>query len=146
MLAVDQLFRGASIAFCGPVPWGTAIPERGPGVYVVALADGTTCGPRPGDLGEEELARWVAGEQVVYIGRSKHLRRRLGEFYRHKHGDRRPHRGGQGIKLLALPLQVYWAAAKDYPGAEQRLLDIFRAHAGCYPFGNRIRAARQVAG
>jgi hypothetical protein len=127
---------------CGPVPWETAIPETASGVYVVTLVD-------PKNVTLENLSaldrlRWNIDEEVIYIGRGKHLRRRVRQFYCHKHGNPSPHRGGQAIKLLVEPKQVYWAVAENYPDAEHELIEAFRGTVGALPFGNRMRAAQNI--
>jgi hypothetical protein len=80
-------------------------------------------------------------QTIVYIGRSKHLSKRLGQFYRHKYGERSPHRGGQEILNLPGKRLVYWAAVADYAGTENIMLDAFRSVAGVWPFGNRMKSA-----
>jgi hypothetical protein len=88
------------------------------------------------------LPEALRNQEVVYIGRSVHLRRRLSEFYRHVHGCPRPHRGGEDIKLLTAPKRVFWVKTADYAAAEDRLLQIFQSRVGAMPFGNRVRSAR----
>jgi hypothetical protein len=84
-----------------------------------------------------------ADGEVVYVGRTRRaLRKRLREFYRHRYGDKRPHRGGQAILLLTRPLLVYWAATNDWEAAEDTMIEHFRSAAGRLPFGNRVRSAR----
>ncbi len=143
MLRVKDLFENVGLAYNGPIAWETAISERGPGVYVVSLRDRSP--PSLDCLNDIDLAQWIDDEEILYIGRSKHLQRRLREFYRHKYGDRRPHRGGQALLQLICPKLVTWAAVDDYAGAEHRLIDAFTRVVGKKPFANRMRAARMRA-
>jgi hypothetical protein len=73
-VTLEELFSAAQLSSGGTVNWGEAIPEVGPGVYVVSLADGY----------------WNEGESIIYIGRTARLARRLRQFYRHRHGDPSP--------------------------------------------------------
>jgi hypothetical protein len=141
MLSVPNLFRSASLNMRGPVPWGTPIDETSAGIYVIALVDPTALFPE--NLSEAELARWNAGEKIIYIGRATKLRKRMAQFYRHKYGRSSPHRGGQDIKLLEASIQVFWACASDCAEAERAMIDKFFAEVGALPFANRMRAARK---
>jgi hypothetical protein len=140
MLSVPDLFRVVSLGMRGPVPWGTPIEETSSGVYVIALVD--PAAPFVENLSEAELARWNAGEEIIYIGRATGLRKRIAQFYRHEYGRSSPHRGGQDIKLLSASIQVCWAGASDCAAAERLMIDKFRAEVGALPFANRMRAAR----
>ena len=122
------LFDRAGITPGGTVTWGKPVPERGPGVYII------TCSEARPD-----------GQIVVYVGRTKHLSRRLGEFYRHRYGQPAPHRGGQEILNLSGLKTVHWAAVEHYAAAEHAMLEAYRALVGTLPFGNRIRSATMTA-
>ena len=105
-------------------PWGCRGQEDRSGIYVV------TSDP-PKD-----------GQSVVYIGRAKSVTKRLYQFYRHKFGDRRPHRGGQDI--LKLPelghtLQVYWAYTDNFEQNERVLIGKFETITGRLPMANKRR-------
>ena len=77
-------------------------------------------------------------EMVVYIGRTKRaLARRLREFYRHRYGDKRPHRGGQEVLRLPGERWVYWCATEDPRQVETALLDAFVTQTGKLPLANR---------
>ena len=123
-IEVTELCRAASVELSGCVRWGEPVPHRGPGVYVIVA---------PERLNEQA---------IVYVGRSKDLRDRLGRFYRHKYGRRSPHRGGQEILLLLGPRIVHWAATEEYASAEDRLIRTFEDMAGGKPLGNRMQSAR----
>ena len=86
-------------------------------MYVVSLDHnigakrGRACAPF---LLPEVAARWHLRQPVLYIGQTqRHLRERLGEFYRHKHGNASPHSGGEDLLLLVQlgfwRLWVHWA-------------------------------------
>src|SRR5581483_3515115 len=95
-LTVPDLFAAAGLAPCGPIPWTQKCGETRPGVYVVT----------------------VEGE-IVYIGRARNsLSRRIGQFYRHKYGAKRPHRGGQDLLRLVGDRHIYWCAADNPAAAE----------------------------
>ena len=141
MLSVPELFRRASLEMRGPVPWATSIPETASGVYVIALAD-------PGanftaKLSEDQLKRWNADEEIIYIGKATSIRKRIAQFYRHQYGRSSPHRGGQDIKLLTGATQIYWGVATKFAAAEKTLIDAFFDEVGALPFGNRMRAAQK---
>lgn len=143
VISAQALFKHVDLTECGPVKWRDPITETGSGVYVVALADPAG---GVGELPESLVARWIDGQEIVYIGRGKNLGRRLKQFYRHKHGARSPHRGGQDIILLDRPLLVYWSAVEAYVAKEKELIEAFRDAVGTIPFGNRIRAAQNRRG
>ncbi len=123
MIAPDWLFDRAGISDSTSVAWNEKVSERGPGVYIISSSHQSV------------------GQSVVYIGRSKHLRRRLNEFYRHKYGSRAPHRGGQEVLRLPGNLTVHWAAVADYPAAEKAMLEAFREAVGVWPIANLVKAA-----
>lgn len=143
-LSPDELFRQVDLIPSGPVLWRTAIPEKGSGVYVISIDNPSIVSAD--ELLETERQHWLSDQQIVYIGRSNCLSRRLRDFYKHQYGQRRPHRGGQAILLLKCDLSVRWAAVANYAGAEHRLLEAFKLVAGTKPFGNRVRAARMRSG
>jgi hypothetical protein len=129
-----ELFEAVGLAPCGPVPWRKPVEEKGPGVYVVARVGSAD------ELGEEHLvqhARWLPAQPMVYIGKATCLRTRVGQFYRHRHGERRPHRGGQDVLLLTIPLWVFWAVTPEPRTAERTMLQHFKEKVGARPFGNR---------
>lgn len=137
MLPAAELFRRASIEMCGPVPWETPIPETASGVYVIGLVDPATNVHER--LPPEVQSRWNGDEEIIYIGRAKKLRRRLAQFYRHVLGRPSPHRGGESIKMLTVPVQVYWGTTPDWVAAERAMIQEFSTKVGALPFGNRNR-------
>jgi hypothetical protein len=120
----ELLFQSIAPIASGEVEWGQLCPESGPGVYVITISDAS-----------------AAGRHVVYIGRGKQLRRRISQFYRHKFGNKSPHRGGERILTLEGRMSVHWAAVDDYADAEHILLEAFRKLTGCLPYGNRVKSA-----
>jgi GIY-YIG catalytic domain len=126
-VTVQEIFNAAGLLPCGPVSWGTPIPERSGGVYLIEL----------GQSKEED------GQSIIYVGRTKRpLRRRMREFYKHRYGKRRPHRGGQTILKFAPSLLVYWATTDACADAEDKMIERFRKLVGRLPYGNRMRSAR----
>jgi hypothetical protein len=135
-LTAKELLRLAGIVPGGAVHWDDLllVQEKGPGVYIVEVIDPAHA---PDDLSKSERARWVDGQQIVYIGRAsprqrRGLRFRLREFS--KRG--RKHSGGKTIFALRGGMVVTWARIDDYALAEVRLLEIFEDAAGQLPFGN----------
>ena len=147
-MTVAEIFKSVNLAPCGPVPWQTKISERNAGVYVVALVnDPILAGQWHADyLPPPELERWLPNEPIVYIGMTrcrKGLAKRILDFYRHKYGNRSPHRGGQAVKLLNCALWVYWSPLLDALGCERRMLAAFEERAGRQPFANRLRSHKR---
>jgi hypothetical protein len=124
IITPEWLFKQAGLTAAGAAEWKQEIPERGPGVYIITSTDPA-----------------ADGQPVVYIGRSKHLRRRLKQFYKHQYGQKAPHRGGQEILRLKGSLTVYWAPAEYYAAAERGMLEAFQSATGVWPHGNRMKSA-----
>lgn len=138
MTTVQQLVDAAGIERAGVVRWGERVPLDGPGVYIVATAEGPDVGAAhttvPIDhtrveelirvcteamvdgarasvesLTDRLLKMWVLGEPVLYIGRaSKSVRRRTNDFYRTPIGARRPHAGGWPIQMIDRVRSPLW--------------------------------------
>jgi hypothetical protein len=142
---IRQIFQAAGLTPHGPVRWLDGVDERRPGVYAVAIV------PDPDDhcppvgiayLPDEIRVRWTK-HPLIYIGRTKlPLSRRINEFYRHVHGARSPHRGGQDVKLLKCSLWVYWCPTNSWAEGEDKMIEYFRNQVGPMPFANRVRSAR----
>lgn len=150
-ITVKELFSAAGLRVRGPVPWGEEVSERRPGVYVVA----TVSNPEDEsgvdhvtDLPREVASRWVPSQPVLYVGETtRPLLTRIDEFYRHRHGAKSPHRGGQDVKLLDCSLWVYWSPTKrpaDAENAEKRMIWAFVDRVGYRPFGNLKLPSRSV--
>jgi hypothetical protein len=146
------LLTQAGLAGYGPIAWGTPIPSRKSGVYIIALPDDpkpiapndavvvadwiarvpglAVVGQSPTTTQalEQALQRfWLPDETILYIGKATSLRRRLGQFYRHRLGERRPHKGGHWLKTLSdlASLRVYFAECEDFAAGERLLLARF---------------------
>lgn len=141
MLLVKDLFEQASLSMNGPVPWNTAISETRPGVYVITLVEVPTLPPT---LPENDASHWIADQEILYIGKATSLRDRLTQFYRHRHGDSSPHRGGQAIKLLTCALQVHWGTVDACEVMEDRMIRLFLDAVGSLPFANRKLGTSKV--
>ncbi len=114
---VADLFGAAGLSPVGPVRWGEPCAEDRPGVYIV-----------------------TADRAIVYVGRTRRaIAKRLKEFYQHKYGDRRPHRGGQEVLRIPGVRLVYWCPTDDPRVAEARMLRAFERRYGRLPFANRRR-------
>ncbi len=121
----EWLFLRAEISKYETAAWRQRVAERGPGVYVVSI-DNTIHN----------------GQNVVYVGRSNHLSRRLGEFYRHRFAERSTHKGGEAILMLDGVKMVHWASVANYAQAEHRMLTAFHEVTHGWPFGNKVKSAQ----
>jgi hypothetical protein len=154
ILTVAEIFGKANLRqLQGPVPWGTPISECSEGVYMVARVEDPngTCpvcelpfeDPLPSDLvlnPEYERRRWLPNEPILYIAQTKRsLCVRIAEFYCHQVGDKRPHAGGQVIKLLACDRWVYYSTETHPREPEKKMLFAFEQEAGKPPFANAER-------
>jgi hypothetical protein len=149
ILTVAEIFAKVGPSPCGPVIWGEDIGESGEGVYVVARVSNATgdckaCGLRfrslPRNLAlnrKYEQKRWLKNEPALYIGQTTQpLCKRIRQFYDHKVGEKRPHAGGQVIKLLACDLWVYWCPTSDPVKVEKAMISAFEKQARQLPFAN----------
>jgi hypothetical protein len=143
MLSVAELLKQADLPLTGSAKWKTQIPERSGGVYIITITEPSSAPITV--LPKFMQCRWNHGQEIVYIGRSVNLQRRLSQFYRHTHGQPRPHRGGEDIILLKSEKMVFWVQTPSYADAEHRLLEMFKSRVGQIPFGNRVRSARMNA-
>jgi putative transcriptional regulator len=148
-VSVSELFGIAELPVFGPVPWDMAVNERRPGVYVIATVtspDDTVSPVVPLDLPPMIASRWLPGQPVLYIGQTtRSLKTRINDFYRHKHGARGPHKGGQDVKLLLnSALSVYWSPTARGVEAEEKMLKEFVAVTSRLPFGNLRYPSRSV--
>jgi transcription elongation factor GreA len=146
-----ELLRSQGLVADGPVRWGSRVPARGPGVYVVELPeplakppvdhralrdwidrvptlelDGHR--PTPHELAARLEGFWLPSETVVYVGRtSASLAGRLAAFYGTPLGDPRPHAGGHWLKTLSIldRLLLWWAETDAPEEYEDALLTAF---------------------
>ena len=158
-LTVTEAFRNAKLSPSKPVRWETLetcisdLPQS-KGVYVVARVGDPNLGcevcdlpfryPLPPNLVldfEYERQRWLSNEPVLYIGgTTRTVRERVREFYVHKVGEKRPHKGGEVVKLLACDEWVYWSPADDPEDSELVMICAFRNKVGQLPFANKLHA------
>lgn len=139
-LTVREVFGRAGLAPSGSVRWGEPVPETAAGVYAIAIVADPDTRAVPGRITVPAalLDKWLWGQPVIFIGRTtKPLGERLAQFYRHRHGDKAPHRSGQDVVLLDCDRFVFWAATPDPAAAERTMLDAFASRVGHLPFANR---------
>lgn len=155
--SVASLYIAAGLE--GPVtsPWGMVppVPLRDGGVYVVSL-ESRTRAKRGASRSVQFLpphvaARWHIGQTVMYVGKTRrNLRKRLGEYFRHRLGNPSPHCGGEDVLRLRAAgwqLWVHWLPAQPERAAhiEAVMLERFASslpdHAAHrLPFANRQRS------
>ncbi len=131
--------------------WGDSnIAESGKGVYVVARVKDSTVECKACDLPfkdslphnlvldpKYEGQRWLPNEPVLYIGQTtRELRKRIGQFYYQKVGEKGPHAGGQVVKLLACDRWVYWSPTPEPRELEKAMIAAFKKQVGKPPFAN----------
>jgi transcription elongation factor GreA len=156
----SQLMRSLGLLVDGPLRWGSPVPSRSPGVFVVELDE--ILGAPPIDHsavrrwiehvpslrldGERPtvaaLARrladfWLADEPILYVGRStRTIGARLAAIYATPLGDARPAAGGHWLKTLAdhERMRVWWAETDAHEEYEDALLTMIAdrqpAHVG----------------
>jgi hypothetical protein len=154
-LTVSELFGTANLSPQDRVPWETGLSDlpKSKGIYVVARVGDPNLDCQPSDLSfkdplspnlildlEYERQRWLPNEPVLYIGgTTRTIRKRMGDFYRHKIGNKSPHAGGQVVKLLICALWVYWSPTTDKADpmeTEKAMISSFKEQVGHLPFGN----------
>lgn len=125
---------------------------RAPGVYVAYRSSAADpeflprnkAGLRDRTVAVDVLAdNWVDGVQVVYIGRTGGLRRRIHQFRRFGAGIADNHVGGCYVFQLAdhADLLVAWrttTAPESPEDAKKELIGQFKARYGQRPFANRL--------
>lgn len=92
-------------------------------------------------------AKWLDDVELLYVGRSVNLRRRVDEFARYGRGEPIGHRGGRYLWQLAEhdQLRVGWRLHVDPVQAERALLADFDSHFGRLPFANLVPGTRPTA-
>jgi hypothetical protein len=75
---------------------------------------------------------WLPDESIVYLGKATCLRNRIGQFGRHRLGDRKPHAGGHWLKTLSNlnELNIFFCECNSVAQAElkeQEALGVFVA-------------------
>lgn len=147
--------RLSAAGFTGWLPFsairGSDCPRTG-GIYVVAYAasdspafmekscGGWFKGKDPTVSPEALRANWVAGNEIVYIGKADQLRRRLVQYADFGAGKPVGHWGGRLIWQLPNPesLLVAWQATPGRTPAdvERDLIAQYRSIHGKPPFAN----------
>ena len=146
-----DLLRSVGLLADGPATWGRPAGSRGPGVYVVELPSPPTTAPieltrvgkwlervpglrldgaRPTSkaLATRLASFWLPDQPVLYVGSTAgSITARLDGLARHVVGERRPHAGGQWLKVLAVEdrLRVWWAETDAPEEYEDALLSAF---------------------
>jgi len=107
--------------------------------------------PTPETLAQRLSSFWLPDETVLYIGKAaRSLKVGVGQYYRTRLGDRKPHAGGCWLKTLSIldQLTVFWACTEHPEQAEANLLSLFtggvshdtksilRDSEHCFPFAN----------
>jgi transcription elongation factor GreA len=146
-----DLLRSIGLLADGPVRWGSTVPSRKPGIYVVELGAPLPTAPleltRVGKWlehlpglrldGEHPQSRplaariasfWWPDETVLYAGATQPGRAigaRAAALVAHVPGERQPHADGQWLHLVrnleGLGLRIWWAET----GAPEEYLDAF---------------------
>lgn len=87
--------------------------------------------PSPDDVVIHLSKHWLPDESIIYIGqtsgKTRNLRTRVNEFYRHQLGNRSPHAGGHWIKTLSVLNKtfVYYAELSNPKDTEHNLIKAF---------------------
>jgi transcription elongation factor GreA len=144
----SQLMRSLGLLVDGPLRWGSPVPSRAPGVFVVELDQPLTAAPidqsavrrwiehvpslrldgeRPtvADLARRLAEFWLADEPIVYVGSSaRTIGARLAAIYATPLGDARPAAGGHWLRTLAdqQRMRVWWAETDAHEEYEDALL------------------------
>lgn len=125
--------------------------------YVPTFALNGRLRPDPQDVASFLARSWLPDENIVYIGKATCLKDRLGQFRRHRIGDRRPHAGGHWLKALKNmgDLHIFFCSCPSVAVAEEReqkAIDVFAQQVSPatrqrlynpqvpIPFANRIDA------
>lgn len=167
-MTVEELFRQIGITKFDCVRWMKCPTLTSQGIYIVSTSSNPKQNlaiPTPSfdentikqwidklpdfTLGEErpaieslktELNKfWLSDENILYIGQTeKNLRKRICDYYKTEIGDKRPHSGGQWIKVLSNlnSLFVHYAPIEDPKNNEDKLLKYFYGQKKKYPFAN----------
>lgn len=85
-------------------------------------------------------SNWIDGAEVLYIGKSNNLRRRINELRRFGLGEPVGHWGGRYLWQLkgAERLQVGWMLTDEFAEVEAELLHGFIDAFGALPFANLV--------
>ncbi len=83
--------------------------------------------PSIDDLAKALKMHWHKNENILYIGKTSNLNKRLNDFYEHQVGYPSPHLGGFWLKLLEnlYKLRVYYTETDQQDELEFKLLLFF---------------------
>ena len=87
-LTAAELFDLAGIIVSGVTHWDQLVPSRASGVYVITVPNAATVTFLEQPDSDEDRARWVGDQDIVYVGRASVLSRRLRQFAKHVYGAR----------------------------------------------------------
>jgi hypothetical protein len=119
--------------------------HSGPPAYLAQSAGGWFKGNDPTVPTATLTAKWVAGAQLLYVGkatggsnRANGLRKRLGLLLRYGAGKPVGHQGGRYLWQVegAEEYVVAWRMVEDPTAEENQILCEFSAAYGSYPFAN----------
>lgn len=145
-VCVKELYRILSIYSFESVRWEINVECDSQGVYMVAISEDAEKCVNPYEKAPINTARiaewisrvpdmridgnlptietlsqrlsefWIPDETILYIGKSKKLGERLKQFYRHKLGNKAPHKGGVWLKTLDVldDLHIYYAPTDEH--------------------------------
>jgi hypothetical protein len=104
-IAATSLFRAVGLEIAGTVAWGSRVPSKACGVYIVSLSENPSRS----------------------AGMPTPLQSRIGAYYATPLGNRGPHAGGHWVKTLAVLSEtfVHYAEVADCEKAETTLLRAF---------------------
>lgn len=160
----ERMFDSASLAdigFKGFIPleaMNTKLIPSAPGVYGVLIPPdsrvafaqqsrgGRFNGKDPSVPVERLKQEWVDGTDIVYIGKSRDLRKRIEDLTKFGSGLPVGHWGGRLMWQLdkRIPLSVAWMKTLSPAATETDLLDEFEARFDQLPFANLMRGSRKV--
>lgn len=68
---------------------------------------------------------WLPNENILYLGNSGNIKRRIGNLTSHEMGDRSSHRGGHWIRLLSNldDLYIHYAYTSNQSNTAKKLLE-----------------------
>ena len=157
-LGAADLIRSTGLLADGPVRWGTPLPARKPGIYVVELGAPRSSAPleltrvgkwlerlpglrldraKPSSraLSARLASFWWPGATVLFAGvAERSIGGRTAALYNHVPGDRQPHPDGQWLHLLrgmeVLGARLWWAETDAAEEYLDAVLDAFARATG----------------
>jgi len=167
MTVRELLAKAGMTSEIGQVKWGNpALPKDG-GIYVVSLSPSASKNMPSTNLeyndaaiehwiesnddftidGEKATAEllksrlsefWLPLENILYVGATIDLARRVRELFHTEIGMPSPHSGGQWLKCLNNldETYVYYACVESPSYQKKKILEHFSSINGCFPFAN----------